>query len=454
VEGAGSQSARAELSSPKYWRALLLIVAASIGLRIGYVLTVTQHDHGFYDAAFYENEARSIADGRGVVYPLLSVQARRPAADHPPLTVLALVPAAALPGTSNSRLWMRFTMVAFGAIVVLLVGLLGRLLAGRRVGLTAAVIAAVYANLWMNDGLLMSETIAALTTIGAIVLAYHYLRRPSWGLAVALGIVCGLAALTRAELLLLVVLLAIPAAWATRGGTAHFLGTSAVVLVGFGLVVAPWVGFNLSRFQQPTFISTGDGVALLGASCATSYHGALQGLWAVNCLPAEAPSADESTVNLEYRDQATSYIRGHLSELPVVVLARFGRLLGVDDPSRIASYNAREGRPRWASYVGIVSFLLLVPFAIGGFVWLRRRRVRVWPLLAPVWVVLVSAALFYGTPRFRAPAEPIIVVLAAVGACALVAGRRPWIRSGTRAAVASESTGYAGDAASPAGPAI
>jgi len=456
VEGTDPGAARVEATSTRtFWRVLLVIVVAGIGLRVGYVLTVTQHDHGFYDAAFYEFEARSVADGRGFVYPLPSSQTGRPAADHPPLTVLALVPAAELPG--NSRLWMRFTMVAFGAVVVLLVALLGRGLAGARVGLTAAAIAAVYANLWMNDGLLMSETLAALTTLAALLLAYRYLRRPSWGLAGALGVLCGLAALARAELLLLVVLLALPAAWVAHRGVARRLQAGGVVVAGVVLVVGPWVGFNLARFEQPTFLSTGDGFALLGAGCATTYHGTLQGLWAVSCLPAQTPPGDESTLNLDYRNQATSYLQGHLSDLPAVVVARWGRLLGVDNPSQIADYNAGEGRPRWASWVGIVSFFVLFPFALGGFVWLRRRRVRVWPLLAPVWVVLVSAAVFYGTPRFRAPAEPVVAALAAVGAWALVGRRRPELVPRTVGAGTSGRTEGADQvvgAASPAGPAI
>ena len=458
VDGSGVSGARDETTAGRsFWRVLLLIVLAGIGLRVGYVLTVTQHDHGFYDAAFYEFEARSVADGRGFVYPLPSVQSGRPAADHPPLTVLALVPAAELSG--NSRLWMRFTMVALGAAVVLLVGLLGRALAGPRVGLTAAGLAAVYANLWLNDGLLMSETLAALTTVAALLLAYRHLRRPSWRLAAALGVVCGLAALARAELVLLVPLLALPAAWVAHRRVVGRLEMAAAVLAGAVLVVGPWVGYNLARFQEPTFVSTGDGVALLGANCGVAYHPPLLGLWAVGCLPPHAPPGDESVVNLDYRNQATSYLRHHLGEVPVVALARLGRLLGVYNPGQIARYNAGEGRPRWASYLGITSFLLLLPFAVGGFVWLRRRRVRVWPLLAPVWVVLVSAVAFYGTPRFRVPAEPVAVTLAAVGAWALVARWRPDLAApGVGGSVAAQDrtarAGQAVGAASPAGPAI
>jgi 4-amino-4-deoxy-L-arabinose transferase-like glycosyltransferase len=271
------------VAATRFWRALLLVVLAGIGLRVGYVLTVTQHDHALYDAAFYELEARTLADGRGFVYPLPGPQAAKAAADHPPLTALALVPAAELPG--DSQLWMRFTMVLLGIGVVVLVGLLGNVLAGERAGIVAAALAAVYANLWMNDGLLMSETLAALTTVAALLLAYLLLRRRMWPVAAALDLVCGMAALTRAELALLVPLLAVPAAWlASPGRLASRLRTSGAVLGGAVLVVAPWVGFNLARFSEPAFLSTGDGPALLGANCAQMYHGPLLGLWSLQCV--------------------------------------------------------------------------------------------------------------------------------------------------------------------------
>jgi hypothetical protein len=54
----------------------------------------------------------------------------------------------------------------------------------------------------------------------------------------------------------------------------------------------------------------------------------------------------------------------------------------------------------------------------------------VWPLLAPAALVLVSTALVYGTPRFRAPAEPSVVVLAAVGAAVLLSRRWPALEPG------------------------
>jgi 4-amino-4-deoxy-L-arabinose transferase-like glycosyltransferase len=320
---------------------------------------------------------------------------------------------------------MRFTMAALGSAVVALIGLLGWRISGERIGLIAAGLAALYPNLWMNDGLLMSETLAALTTVAALLLAYRILRRPTWRGTAALGAVCGLAALTRAELVLLVPFLALPVTWlSSRDHPLVRLRPVAVSIGAAALVMAPWIGFNLARFQEPTFLSTGDGIALLGANCGTTYRGSALGLWSPACLPAKAPRGDQSVEALRDRNLATDYIGHHKSRLPAVVLARFGRLLGVYTPGRIARYNSAEGRPRWASYLGMASFWALVPFAIAGGIWLRRRRMRIWLLFAPVWVILISAAVFYGNPRFRVPAEPTVVVLAAVGIAAL--GGRRW----------------------------
>jgi asparagine N-glycosylation enzyme membrane subunit Stt3 len=47
--------------------------------------------------------------------------------------------------------------VAIGTCTIVVIGLVANRLAGPRAGLLAAGIAAVYPNLWMNDGLVMSE---------------------------------------------------------------------------------------------------------------------------------------------------------------------------------------------------------------------------------------------------------------------------------------------------------
>ena len=70
-------------------------------------------------------------------------------------------------------------------------------------------------------------------------------------------------------------------------------------------------------------------------------------------------------------------------------------------------------------------FWILALLAIAGVTTLRRRRVRMWPVLVPIAIALFTLIAFYGLVRFRAPAEPSFVVLAAVALVALVdRGRR------------------------------
>jgi 4-amino-4-deoxy-L-arabinose transferase-like glycosyltransferase len=244
----------------------------------------------------------------------------------------------------------------------------------------------------------------------------------------ALGAVCGLAALTRAELLLLVPGFLIALFVARRGRAwRELLLQGGAVVIGTIVVLAPWVIYNQSRFQRTVFISTNDGITLLGANCDAAYHGSEIGLWVIApdvCIPSHAPPGDQSVVSADYRHDAFSYMRGHLSRLPVVMAVRFGRTWNLFRPTDMLRVNEREGRPRWATAIGLAVYYPLIAFAVGGVMVLRRRRRFLAPLLVAPVVVTVTTLVFYGQTRIRLPAEPSIVVLAAV-AVAVVWSRAP-----------------------------
>ena len=416
--------------------AAILVVAA--GVRVAFILGEARHDERVYDAAYYELQARVIVDGRGWVDPFsdLAGQEHRAgeAADHPPLTVLAFVPVVAVTDAlglddESSQLVLRFEMAVFGLLVVLLIGLLGREIGGDGVGLVAAGIAAVYPYLWVNDGLLMSETYAAAAVVAALLLTVRLARREQPGLLepLALGLTCGVAALARAELLLLAPLLGLPLVATFRALPAgRRLAIVGCVAAGTAVVVAPWVGFNLARFDAPTLISTNDGIALRGSNCDPVYSGAAIGLTDLErCIPRRQPPGDQSVVSRIYRQDAIDYIRdGHEARFFLVEAARIGRNWGLWRPGDMLSWNESEGRPRWVTATGMVFYYPLLALAVGGIVVLRGRRVRQWPLLMPTVVVTAGTLFSYGQTRFRVPAEPSIVVLAAVALVALVARLR------------------------------
>ena len=74
---------------------------------------------------------------------------------------------------------------------------------------------------------------------------------------------------------------------------------------------------------------------------------------------------------------------------------------------------------------GVAAYYLLLPLALAGGWLLRRRRRDLLVLLAPVALVVALSLIGYGIPRFRAPAEIAIVVLAAVAVTHLLERRRP-----------------------------
>ena len=424
-------------TSRRFRGALLVILVLAAGIRTTFILAVARHDHALYDAAYYELQARQLGKGHGYNDPFEfepgHPRRSRPAADHPPLTVFAILPviwAGDQLGldASTTRLIVRFEILIVGLFGIILMAMLARRLAGETAALIAAVIAATYPYLWVNDGLIMSEAFAVVTVVGALLLFLRLVDAPSRNLAAGLGVVCGLAALARAELILLAPLLAIPLLWTWRARSwARRLKTVGIIGLGLLVIVGPWVGFNQSRFQEPTFISTNDGIAILGSTCDAVFSGRAIGLTNLSvCIPKHAPPGDQSRVSKIYRQRAIDYINdGRRGQFVKVVAARVARDWGLFRPNDMLYINEAEGRPRWLTELGLYFYYPLVLLAIVGAIVLRRRRVRMWFLLVPPVIVTAGALASYGQTRFRVPAEPVIVVLAAVAITAVVRRRAP-----------------------------
>ncbi len=167
-----------------------------------------------------------------------------------------------------------------------------------------------------------------------------------------LGAACGAEALVRAELVLFVPALLIPATMlaAPRPLRRRF-GLAAMALLTTTVVMAPWVGRNLATFKDPTYLSTGEGIALLGANCPATYSGPALGSWDLSCAVAVTGS-DESVQSSRAQHAAEQYAKHHLGRLPLVVLARIGRLWDFYEPIQMADGDVNEGRPRVLPWQG------------------------------------------------------------------------------------------------------
>lgn len=413
----------APVTEANFTRRLAVITLAGAVWRLGY-LFVAKLDEGLRlnDSLYFSLQAVRNADGDWFREALTDL----PGAEHAPLTSLYLTPWSL--GGGDDVPWQRLGTALLGITTVAVIGLVGRRLAGPAVGLVAAGIAAVYPNLWINDSLVMSESLAFLTVAVGLLVALDFDRRPGAGRAVALGVLVGLGTLTRSEIALFAVGFAALAWWRSAGHPRRAL--MPVVLVGAALLtVAPWTAYNLARFEEPVLLSTNDGSTLLGANCDSAYYTDVGG-WDVRCLAPfpEPGSIDPSVRSRDQRERAIDYIRDHARRVPVVVLARLGRTADLYGLGSLVALDRGEEKAGWAVWAGIASWWVLAPAAVAGWRGLGRRRVSVdgddrskarWWFAVPPGAVLVTTVLFYGAHRIRAPAEPVVVVLAAVGAVAL-----------------------------------
>ncbi len=395
-----------------FGRALGLVALAGLALRWAYAFW-NRHFLVQGDAMTFHAVAQHLADGAGFIQPFTVPVL--PTAEHPPLWELVLA-GADLAGV-NGYLSHRLIAGLLGTVTVVLVGLIGRRVAGDRAGLIAAGIAAVSPMLITADGSLMSESLYGALVAATLLAALALRQSPSVRLAALLGALAALAGLTRGEGLGLVVLLGLPLACA--GGTDRRRRVAlAVASFGtFALLLAPWTMRNLTTFADPFVVSTNANSVWQGANCPETYGGSLIGSWSFRCYLPKRAGEDESQYVARNRESGLRYLREHRGRLPLVMVHRLGRGLDVLHVDQALYLNAAEGRPagpmRWA----IRWSWLIMALAIAGAVILRRRGgTGLWVLLTPVWLVLAITVVTYGDTRFRQGAEPSLAVLAAISA--------------------------------------
>jgi hypothetical protein len=383
----------------------------------------------FNDSIYYSAWAKQLTEGRF----FREVFNDLPTAEHGPLTSVLMVPFSWM---DDPVAYQRLVTVICGAVTIAVIGLLGRAVGGARVGIVASAIAAVYANLWINDGLVMSESVSVLAVSAVLLSAHRVLvggHRDVRSMAV-LGGLCGLATLARSELAVFVPFLALFVVVPGSPGDVpasirHRLAGAGVLVATVVAVLLPWVVPNLVRFERPALLSTNDGTTLLGSYCDASFFGPNKGGWTIECVfehPTYDTDVDATVRGPRQRDAALEYAKDHLGDLPKVVAARVLRTVDLYGIDTLLESDVGDERPRWAAWTGIVSWWVLAPLAIAGW-FLLPRRSR-WLFVVPAATVFAAAAVFYGGHRIRSTLEPVVVVCAAV---ALVAAW-DWCGAGAR----------------------
>ncbi|MGI8864388.1 MAG: ArnT family glycosyltransferase [Solirubrobacteraceae bacterium] len=387
---------------------LVALAVAALAVRLFYVLVIAPSPVGVGgDAGFYHSAASLIVHGhflyRGIFGHAYVT------AEHPPLFPLVLSISSLFGG--ESLLAHRIVGCVLGSLAVVLIAELGSRAGGRRAGFIAGAIAALYPPLVTADGLVMSEPLFVLMSAAALLAAARAVRTGRTRDCATLGALVGLATLTRGEGLLLIPVLAWPAAWLAapqRRGMRLLASTAAAVAL-----VAPWVVRNTVVFGHPSLAADAN-TLIAGANCRDTYYGHDIGWWSLSCL-ARARTRAQLLHGDATTGPAFSYAGDHLGRLPLVAAVRVLRTFDLFQPLRQGNH---ERRRRWVDTAGLAFFYPLLLLAALGF---RAARLPRWILLSPIAMVVIVSALGWGIGRFRVAADVSLLVLAA---CALARSRR------------------------------
>lgn len=330
----------------------------------------------------------SLADGQGfgLVFPQLD---HHPTAFRPPLFPFLLVPGRLLFGDA---LWPgRLLNSLIGSGVVVLSGIAAYRIAGERAAKVTVCTVMLYPPLLANDTITLTEPLALLLMLAALLLLDD--GRYVWS-----GMSAGFLLLTRPNAYLVVIILGV---WAMRRlGGRRALGLVAVSL----LVIAPWSVRNLIQVGTPNLTTSG------GFTLAAIYAEPAQKAGHF-VDPVYASDYNDWKYRLAQFDEAewdallTRTAMNDLADNPSYVLVHLQRTLrGYFEISPGLNHypEVNDGRHmgvrRWSRPI---FFLVSVGGLIGISRALKDRRLLILTVVTAQFVVL--SLLTVAPPRLRAP---------------------------------------------------
>lgn len=389
------------------------------------------------DAFEYDYYAQAIAGGDG--YPRSGYLLQGgPTAIRGPGYPYFLGGVYALGG--NSLTAGRLAGAALGALAVLLIYLIARRLWGSRVGLVAAGLAAVFPPLVLLSRELLSESLFIPLELGAVLCALNF-RRSGGSLrwAAAAGALCGLALLTRNTGLALLICLPLGVLVTQPRLRPQALIGPLVLLAAAALVVAPWTARNEARFGRFIPVTTSAGITASGVYNPASFGDSpTHGAWRDPRLVPRftplfvTPGRDEAEVDAILRREARDFAwqhPGYVAEVFAWNLLRLFEVTGgsvVDKRGRSVDDRGIGSATPSVERAGLVLVVLLA--LAGTLALIFSRPVRAGKLGGPtgpprgplfLWLlpilIVVMTAFLNGLPRDRLPADPFLLILAAIG---------------------------------------
>jgi 4-amino-4-deoxy-L-arabinose transferase-like glycosyltransferase len=421
---------------------LVAILLCGLVVRLVFLFGTAETQLKIVDEQHYHQLATNLVQGNGFAWGPGQLTSMRP-----PLypAVIALI--WTVTGTDN-LIVVRIVQVALSLFTVVLVYLLGFRLYNREVATVAAGLFCLYPSLVGFNFLILTETLFTFLLCSFVLTVVLLLQTGRMRFAWLAGGLLGLAALTRSVMwpfpLLLIPLLL----WKMPYPVAIRLKTVGALLLGYLLVMTPWVVRNTQLQHTLTVVDAMGGVTLrMGNYQYTPINRAwdpmtLHGENSIyDELRKEHPDASRWTEGQKDKwaqRKAVAYVVEHPGVTIHRSMIKFASFWGLERTIIAGWQQGLYHPPRWFVWLGTavipiayVLVMLLASFGMSQTV-AEGRGVHLFVLLVIAFITAVHTVAF-GHPRYHLPLIPFLCIFASAAVMLVEWG---FVRRGVRQAIA------------------
>ncbi len=416
----------------KQHAALLGVLAAGLLVRVIFLVETAGTGLQIVDEQHYYQLASSLFSGIGFAWG-----PDKPTSIRPPLYPGFLALVWTVIG-EKSLIAVRGVQIVISLVNVVLLYQLGRRIFSQRVALVAATIFCFYPSIVAFNFLLLSEVLFTCLLTAFLLLAVRLIQTNKGWMALGAGLTLGLAALTRSIVWPFPLVLC-PLAFLTLSGSkATRLKLSAVLLLGYLMIVAPWAVRNTNLQGVFTVVNSMGGITLLMGNYE---HTPMDRAWDPMTLHGEAsiyalmkkehPESIHWTEGQKEqwaKQQAVAFMVQNPGLTLHRSLIKFASFWGLERTVPAGFQAGLYHPPAW--FAMAVTFLVPIVYAwvmilacFGLFWGLPEERRAHWLMILLIAVVSGLHSLVFGHSRYHLPLMPLLILYAA---SALV--QHPWHR--------------------------
>ncbi len=408
----------------------------------------------FEDSVVYLNEAEGWLRSGG--YNLLREEGFVPETERVPIYSLFLAAIFSLFG--HSHVVVAIVQGGVDAATCILIALLGGEL-GRRTGLTAGWLAAVWPNMIIHSAVILTDSLFLFFFSLMLLCVVRFLRGGGLAAAAWSGFFCGLALMTRtvAQFLPFALAAVVPFVVLRHGGGGRMALAAVAVFAAAALApAAPLIVRNLTKFDTPGLTAQA-GSHLLGwvaPLTRSSWDGTPWKRAAADLNKAFADHlaaeglTQEDLSPFELSERKKKFALAALSRMPVLAVMKawgqgmainlgapaivldprvrglphpsFIELPGVSLAGKLRDFLAEGGAYAAIALIGIAGSLVTLVFQAAGFVVLAKRNAwaALFAGLCLAYFLLVSGPV--ASPKYRLPMEPVLIALLALAVTELL----------------------------------